>query len=186
MNSGSWSISFSVIDWHRPPTTERKIDVALTEKSLGTPAVNHLWWYSARTVLPSYYTGSCLQEAGMLSPSFLYMAEPAHQRVLSLSTEQTTHTLFAQKHNKETTLKDISPACRFLTHLRSSGMRGHHEQHGGHRQVWCNRTGSSWVWRCSFLCAAIKLQCWPYFSVLASSPPHTNIYSHTHKHCICV
>ena len=34
-------ISFPVIDWHRPPTTERKVDVAPTEKSLGTPDV----WY---------------------------------------------------------------------------------------------------------------------------------------------
>ena len=49
----------------------------------------------------------------MLSPSFLYMAESVYQRMLSLSTVQTTHTLFAQKHNKETKLKDISPACRF-------------------------------------------------------------------------
>ena len=42
-----------------------------------------------------------LQEVGMLSLSFLYMAEPAHQRLPSLNTVQTTHTVFAQKHSGE-------------------------------------------------------------------------------------
>ena len=52
-------------------------------------------------ILPRYYTGSCLQEAGMLSLSFLFMADPVHQKMPSLNTVQTTHTLFAQKHSRE-------------------------------------------------------------------------------------
>ena len=35
------------------------------------------------------------------SPCLSYKAKPVHQRMPSLNTVQTTHTLFAQKHSRE-------------------------------------------------------------------------------------